>query len=414
MAAPTPPKAAEGNPAFKYMGLPNIKAKLPSRNWLIFFGITGTFAAIVYHDRREQKRIQALWCSRVSHLALEPLGPLELPRKVTVYLSAPPGSGSDIRPAQEHYRDFVKPIFTAAALDVEFVEGRRTGELRHKVAEGIRKQRLGVDGEDIIEETRRKGGISRVGAVQGEVVVGRHAWKEYIRGLHEGWLGPLEAPEEPKDEAQRADDKPPVDQNEQVLKIEDVIADSEKQKSEEDEKKKEEDKKPAKPSVPPSYILPEVYSSAQLPPGIPTTFDPVGAVTHPHILGFLNTPIRLYRYVTRRHLADQCGREAAAIALGVYSRPFYHSPDPSATMSTEADVAAGLEADKECGEIEGELKVEEGDWPKKYWKEESLQGVWQEDIKLDARVAERMRKFFWPPRLETEEGLREEGIETKE
>jgi hypothetical protein len=28
---------------------------------------------------------------------------------------------------------------------------------------------------------------------KGDLVIGRHTWKEYIRGLHEGWLGPLDA-----------------------------------------------------------------------------------------------------------------------------------------------------------------------------------------------------------------------------
>lgn len=284
------------------------------------------------------------------------------------------------------------------------------GELRSKVAEGVRRRRRGD--EDVVEETRRKAGVKRTGEVQGDVVLGRHAWKEYVQGVHEGWLGPLEAPVEDAlevvdnaqgvDEGARQDDKQKTD--EQVFKIEDVVADADKGEGE----KKPVEEKQAKPLVTPPYILPSSYSSCQIPSSIPPTFDPVGVVHFPHILGFFNTPIRLYRFVTRRHLADECGREAAAIALGAYSRPFYTSPDPSATMSTTEDVKRGLEADKESGEVEGELKDEEGDWPKKYWKDEALRGVWQEEVAVDGRVTGRMRKFFYPPGLEMEGGRQEE------
>lgn len=288
------------------------------------------------------------------------------------------------------------------------------GEVRAKVAEGVRKRRRmqerGEEEEDVLEETRAKAGIKRAGAVQGDVVLGRHAWKEYVKGLHEGWLGPLDAPPVIEEPAKVADDKARVDDvmgaddkqktDEQVLKLDDVLKDDAEKPAE--EKKAEEEEKPAKPLVTPPYILPSAYPSAQLPSSIPTTFDPTGPITFPHILGFLNTPIRFYRFVTRRHLADICGREAAAIALGAYSRPFYSTPDPGATMASEEDVKMGLEADKEKGEIENELWGEEADWPKKYWKEEGLQGEWQEEVVTDARVSGRMRRFFFPPRVERE------------
>lgn len=299
------------------------------------------------------------------------------------------------------------------------------GEVRAKVAEGVRRRRRmeehGDEEYDVIEETRKKAGITRAGAVQGDVVLGRHAWKEYVQGLHEGWLGPLEAPavieETPlkvADDKANPDDKMKVDDtqktDEQVMKLDDVVKEG-ADKPTEDEKKA--DEKPAKPLVTPPYMLPSSYPSLNLPSSAPQTFDPAGVVPFPHILGFLNTPIRFYRFVTRRHLADTCGREAAAIALGAYSRPFYTAPDPSATMSTSEDVENGLHADKEAGEIENELKVEEADWPKKYWKDEELQGVWQEEIVMDGRLSARMRKFFYPPRVEREFSEAEEGESEK-
>lgn len=323
---------------------------MPSRNWLIFLGISSSFLSLVYYDRREQARIQALWASRVAHLSLQPLGPLQLPRKLTVILAAPPGSGTDLRSAQEHYRDFVKPVFVAAALDVEFVEARRMGEVRVRVAERARAERRGEEEYSTVEETRRKAGVKRAPGVQGDVVLGRHAWKEYVQGVHEGWLGPLEAPADDtiqKDDPAQSDDTAPPDAPVEVPP---------------------EDVKPAKPTVTPPYILPPAYASTELPAALPIVFDPVGIITFPHILGFLNTPVRLYRFVTRRHLADVCGREAAAVALA-WSRPLGSR------------------------EVEEALQEEEGDWPARYWSDETLRGPWQEDVVVDERIIARMRRF---------------------
>ncbi|KAL0639936.1 hypothetical protein Q9L58_001028 [Maublancomyces gigas] len=350
MAAPAKPM---GNPAFKYLGLPTIRAKLPSRNWLIFLSISSTFAGIIYHDRREQSRIQRLWASRVAHLSQQPLSPLALPRKLTVFLSAAPGTGTDLRSAQEHYRDFVKPVFVAAALDVEFVEARRMGEVRARAAERARVARGGggVQEDAVVEETRRKAGVKRVPGVQGDVVLGRHTWKEYVQGVHEGWLGPLEAP--PDDTATVATPTDFSAQQEDTAPPDPPIV---------------EDVKPVKPAVTPPYILPLAYASAPLPAVLPDALDPVGFITFPHILGFLNTPVRLYRFVTRRHLADVCGREAAAIALA-WSRPLG------------------------AREVEEALRGEEGDWPARYWSDETLKGVWQEDVVVDERIVARMKRF---------------------
>lgn len=276
-----------------------------------------------------------------------------------MFLAAAPGTGTDLRSAQEHYRDFVKPVFVAAALDVEFVEARRMGEVRAKVASRARAARSGEEPDEnvIVEEIRRRVGVKRVPGVQGDVVLGRHAWKEYVQGVHEGWLGPLEAPlplspplpADDGDAAAASLDPPSSPPNgDDSVSVEDV--------------------KPVKPAVAPPYILPEAYAAASLPAALPPVLDPVGVITFPHILGFLNTPIRLYRFVTRRHLADVCGREAAAVALA-WSRPLG------------------------AREIEEALHEEEGDWPARYWSDETLRGVWQEDVVVDDRIVARMKRF---------------------
>ncbi|KAL7268754.1 hypothetical protein RUND412_008610 [Rhizina undulata] len=375
----TPPKP-EGNPAFKAMGLPNFRAKLPSRNWSIFLTITAAIGAGIYHDRHEKKRLQSLWCSRVSHLSEQPLPPLSLPRKVTVYISAPPGDG--ISQARGYFKEYVKPVLVAAALDYDIVEGRRMGEIRVAVADGIRKRRRGEGEMGAVEELRGRVGVVREEGVGGVVVVGRSTWKEYVQGVHEGWLGPLE---------------PPVEEPPSAVAAESAESPQVETPTEEPEKKEQEPKKedpPKKLPVPSPYILPASYATVQLPSEIPSTLEPAGVVPHPHLLGFLNTPIRIYRYFRQRHLADAVCRETAAVALGL-SRPFRLAESGEGEGETE-------------DEIEALLKDEEKDWPKRFWKEESLQGEWQQPVVVDRRIGERMRRFVLPEGIDAEEVKDEE------
>lgn len=196
------------------LGLPALPSKLPSRNWMIFWTISTSITAAIIYDRREKDRAIAKWKHTVEHLAKEPvpgagmMASLAEPRKLTIYLSSPPGDG--LRVAQDHYTEYVKPILAASGLDWEFVQGRREGDVRAVVAERVRKARRAQESntateptaeptrDELIQAHRRARGIDEYQGVRGDVVIGRHTWKEYIRGLHEGWLGPLAAPPSPK------------------------------------------------------------------------------------------------------------------------------------------------------------------------------------------------------------------------
>jgi len=292
-----------------------------------------------------------------------------LPRKVTIYLAAPPGDG--LSAAREYFREYVKPILVAAAVDYDVIEGRRGGEIRNAVGESVRRWRrakgepgrpapgeeeeeVGAqDGGMTPKKLREMYGITREvpGDDSGVMVVGRHTWKEFIRGTHEGWLGP------PDSQVQPPPPPPPTEGG-----------------------------KPAKaaprPPIPPPTVKPEEYHEKPLPSTFPygrdslPTVSPVAMVPFPHLLGFLNTPVRIYRYLTQRHLADRVGRETAALCLGFY-RPFHtFTPpplaengqatiDPNAFRSTDGKVNGG---DVEHG---GEISFgcyleEERDWGKKY------------------------------------------------
>ena len=144
-----------------------------------------------------------------------------MPRKLTVFLSAPPGDG--IRPSREYFKEYIKPVLVAAAMDYDVIEGRKEGDVRYGTAEQIRRLRRKkgekgdtssdqeeMDTAQIVEKAREQLKIHPEPVVKGDLVIGRHTWKEYLRGLHEGWLGPLNEPApSPKEPVLPPDDASP-------------------------------------------------------------------------------------------------------------------------------------------------------------------------------------------------------------
>ncbi|KAJ5149756.1 Mitochondrial import inner membrane translocase subunit Tim54 [Penicillium atrosanguineum] len=408
------PKAAPKpvNPAFRALGMPNFRFKLPSRNWMIFLTVTGSFAGAIIYDRREKRRAQQKWCDLVAHLASEPLAVEQMRRKLTVYLAAPPGDG--MRVARDHFKEYVKPILTAAALDYTVIEGRREGDVRAGTAESIRKLRRKAGEpssvvtdptvESAVLDARERLGIQDEPGPKGDLVIGRHTWKEYVRGLHEGWLGPLDPPSPPVDtsvpegtgEAMKdiATGDAPADKQENVETLEKTLESAEKPE-EKPEEKKEEKPKPTGPAD--AYIYPAEYSSASLPPSLPQSFDNSVPVEFPHILGFLNTPIRLWRYINERHMAENIGRQVASAVLAASSRPFRDE-----SFSADSDLSgADVDSTTSRGGYEQQniLDVEEKEWHKSVHKREEAdkEREWLDDIVLDPRIASRMQTVMISP-----------------
>ncbi|KAF1911753.1 mitochondrial import inner membrane translocase subunit Tim54 [Ampelomyces quisqualis] len=407
--APRPP-----NPVWRMMGLPNFRFKLPSRNWIIFLSITGSWTAAMMYDRREQKRIQRKWARLVEHIAHEPLDTQQLPRKLTIYVSAPPADG--LVPARDHFHEYVKPILVAAALDWDAVEGRREGDVRAGLAERIRKlrKRRGEPTTEPLEEgleeslagLRQRAGVREWDGPSGDIVIGRHTWKEYVRGLHEGWLGPLDHPartivptplEFPvpqiEDSTSAPGPIPSIPEAEPVVvratddAAQQPIADT--PALGEGDKAKEDESKPKKKKQPPALINPTDYHSATLSQNCPQALGPAAVVPFPHLLGFFNFPIRIYRFLNKRHVADEIGRQTAAAVLGVY-RPFHASGE---MMDSSAN---GPDSSSQC-EQQQLLVQEEADYHKtardRSKDEEGKERVWLDDMILDTRIAERMRRF---------------------
>jgi len=376
------------------MGLPNMSMKLPSRNWMIFLTVTGSISAAVIYDKREKRRVQRKWCKLVEHLAKEPLDPRMMPRKLTVFLEAPPTDG--LRLAQDHFKDYVKPILVASGLDWDFIQGRKEGDVRAELAEKIRKERQlaahEVEEDDPVLVARQNNGTTFYDGPLGDIVIGRNTWKEYVRGLHEGWLGPLTEPPKPIIETPPAEATPEPETPETLPGITihtstDDVAPA---------PVNPELKPDGKPPQPHPWISTAAYSSAPLPPTLPDELDPSIPIAFPHILGFLNTPTRMYRFFTRRQLADQIGRETAAIILAS-SRPYHTtSAVPGEGFAPEAEGEGGVvndEADK--AEQATALRGEEKEWHKSVHKpleDLTKERTWLDEVVLDPRIAGRMRR----------------------
>ncbi|KAA8648628.1 hypothetical protein EYZ11_001583 [Aspergillus tanneri] len=403
------------NPAMRMIGMPNFRFKLPSRNWMIFLTITGSFATALIYDRREKTRTQQKWCDLVAHLSKESLPVDQTRRKLTVYLAAPPGDG--LRPARDHFKEYVKPILVAAALDYHVIEGRREGDVRAVLSERIRKLRRKAgepttvvdeaSTEDVVADARRRIGVTDEPGPKGDLVIGRHTWKEYVRGLHEGWLGPLDPPQPPAEPV----DAPSLKATETNASADGTPAAENPEKSEIAEKK-EEKPKPTGPT--PAYIATADYSSQNLPQSIPQAFDSSIPITFPHILGFLNTPIRLYRYLNKRHLAEEVGRDVAGVVLASNSRPYHDNSFSADSEYHAANVDATLSP---AGNYEQQsiLKEEELEWHKSVHKKDESnpdkEREWINEVVLDPRIASRMQRFVLSPEEEARSQRIREGSE---
>ncbi|KAL9027882.1 MAG: hypothetical protein Q9196_003664 [Gyalolechia fulgens] len=440
-ALPAPRPKPTGNPVFRMMGLPNFRFKLPSRNWLIFLSITGSFTTAILYDRYHKRKAQQRWCNIVSHLAREPMASTQLPRKITIFLSAPPGDG--LRAARDHFHEYVKPVLVAGALDWDVIEGRREGDVRAGLAERIRKRRR-KDGEkpanivegaeeekDLLQQLRDAAGIRDSGDVQGDLVLGRHTWKEYIRGSHEGWLGPLESPPDPPREPLPAtDDALPPHEQAAVNSASPTPyfqeAESQPPKSAEEPQKPEtpkEKEKSKEPTQQRPYIFPAAYPVASPAPSVPESLPPSAILPFPHLLGFLNTPVRIYRFLNRRHLADETGRQVAALVLAncignwnveaELARIADLNASPTNTDTNQPDPNdVDMVPVRRRWEQESVLEDEERDWHKSAWQPHGDEGerVWKDVMVVDPRIGERMRRFQLAADVE-EKARKDDGVD---
>ncbi|KAJ2880536.1 hypothetical protein IWW38_005935, partial [Coemansia aciculifera] len=209
------------------------RKKLPSRNTALFWGsVFGVIGFYKYNNNESKKRLE-YYCKQAETIANEPIGALDTPRKVRVYIATPMGE-LGTRKARLHWEKYILPVFVAGALDYELtlvndtetvndVEKTIRGGVHSRVAEEIKEQRrkaleLEEGNEELrlwrqaIEERKKDNEAreirNRIGRTPGEanvgswkpepypgqmdlVAVGRETWVEVINGLSEGATGSL-------------------------------------------------------------------------------------------------------------------------------------------------------------------------------------------------------------------------------
>ena len=363
----------------------------------------------------------------VSHLAREPLPTTQLPRKFTVFISAPPGDG--LRSAREYFQEYVKPVLVAAAVEWDVIEGRREGEVRAGMAARVRNVRRkhgerppggtqDEEADDMEAAIRDKNSIRPSEDLEGDLIIGRHTWKEYIRGLQEGWLGPLDPPSEVNSaptsgvsvlSEMATEEVTPHTNADPNPSSEGAEAATGNTPSQNPTQAIDSTPKRAVQNQP--FITPLQYSDALLAPTTPKTLAPAVPLPFPHILGFLNTPTRTYRFLTRRYLADNVGGIVAGMVLAKTTRPwektseYPSSIDPTSPISernnSEISVNSGTGAIATTGtrwEQQVAYVDEEKEWHKSARApnpagQENKERVWLEDMVIDERIGERMTTF---------------------
>ncbi|KAG0266475.1 mitochondrial import inner membrane translocase subunit tim54 [Mortierella polycephala] len=172
-----------------------LRAKLPGRGWMIFWGTIGTIGGLVYRDHvltvEAKKRVAA----KVDVLAKQTCGVQDMPRKITVYIMAPPGDG--IHKTRHYFKQFIKPVFDAAALDYEVREGLAEGQIQSMVAADVRKKRQVAAGKaSALKEAETNAPVTPLKSISdGVVVLGRIALAEVLQGYNDGCLQSLDDPE---------------------------------------------------------------------------------------------------------------------------------------------------------------------------------------------------------------------------
>ncbi|ODV80592.1 uncharacterized protein CANTADRAFT_25069 [Suhomyces tanzawaensis NRRL Y-17324] len=426
---PKAPKKGWSNPALRMLGVPRIS--LPSRNWMIFWTVLGSLGGGVAYDKYQQSQIRKKWMEEVKVLGEQIYSSDKLPRKLTIYIAPPPNDFLDS--SYRIFRKFVKPVLNASALDYDIFTENRQGDIRATVAKKIREMRLAQlekqkadaealkqkqynkswtkffkedvpafftrskkqndDDDHLVARTELYSAKDVLGLYQyvdtiephsedefnvqtagGVICIGRGAYKEYLTGVHEGLLGPLEKPQELIDEEIRvAEEKQKKREEDEKNGVKTSTDDDDDEDVEGGKKKKDPVTKP--------FITPEQYAAAQLAPEldlskvvtddnhIPVLFEqPVYVYPVPNLLGFLTIPRKIYRYYTTRELADDYGHRTTAISFNKI-RPFEYK-----------DVF--------------QAKEEELDWPKK-WVEtgKTKNSEWVQELAVDERVTSRMRVY---------------------
>ena len=153
----------------------------PSKTTAIVLGTLTTFLLLRYNDSFQSKRQRTRLVSAARRVADAPLLPGHPLRKIIVFLSPAEGDLSTI-PTKRFFKQYIKPVWDAAAVDYELVECSAAGDVHEAVCDHMRTLR----------RTKENKQQERV-HVDSFVVLGMdHVVTELIHGMNEGCFAALE------------------------------------------------------------------------------------------------------------------------------------------------------------------------------------------------------------------------------
>ena len=237
----------------------------------------------------------------------------------------------------------LQPVFVAAALDFECINGKQYGELANRVADDIKRRRriaagleppnavvpgLAGDRSPEAEQQREQEG--------GVVVIGRHTFKEYMEGLRRGWSESVYTGDREDQLARRLQNDGLFDEkDEEALDDHSGVAITPSLPA--TQPTPEAPPKPAEPlAFPPAPnpalspftalrrkpVVPPVQQRPAFvdePPSVLPFHPPIGLIPYTNHLGFLQTPYMVYDFFTQRYRV-QSGCEAAYRIVWAHTR----------------------------------------------------------------------------------------------
>ncbi|ORX58958.1 hypothetical protein DM01DRAFT_1333560 [Hesseltinella vesiculosa] len=321
--------------------------KAPSRGTVIFTSIVGTISGGFFAKQHYANQSEKALCDRVAFLADRPCGVHERPRKVQVFLTAPPGDSME--KSRVWFGSYIKPVLVAAAVDYEVKEARTPGEIETMVRQRIiEKRRAAIVANDANAQAqaelvttdanpfaeKMKPVLESQGKDEfdGVIAIGRNAWRELVTGISHGCT--ISLAQAAKDEAERQRQQEMAKQQEEAEKAAKeankndkagdaaAITDAQAIASQE----------PA--STDPSLLeealaldaeqgvdLTELAADQEEPLdpadafGIPTPLSPVIYIPQENIIGWTNIPYRIYMWCVDYKRIERFGSYAVAVAL---------------------------------------------------------------------------------------------------
>ncbi|KAI9226467.1 MAG: inner membrane protein import complex subunit Tim54-domain-containing protein [Piptocephalis tieghemiana] len=267
--------------------------KVPKPRTLAILGGLCGILALRYRSRYLENERRKHLLQEASVLSEVPVAPGERIRALRVFLTAPE-QGGGVHNARAFFREYIKPVWDAAAMDYEVIECSSVGDVHDRVVSEVSRRRLRATGNDIKKKEEGEEEEEEV-FPDGWVALGGSAWREMLAGLNEAYLLDLSAMQAEELKAEEA--KQEARKRDAALGLE--VDEEEEKEMAKEEKEKEVGKKRV------------LMASPEIPPG---TTVPLGYLPLAHRAGWWFVPLLLQRWFVGHWWVEPIGQVALAIA----------------------------------------------------------------------------------------------------